>query len=409
MTTKRSAPTPRPTWPRPTMSAITTGARALLHRQLPRTVRYAGPEGTMLAAGQVPRAPSIAAMVCGDEVAPGGGRRAPRRTVPPRCLRFAADGGVALVEPALAPPGVFDTATLELPLLVDLFRPLPATLEALRDSLRTSTTREDLRRIRKAGFTYRITTDPDAIRTFHARYVTALLTSRFPEDGKPEPVETTLRQLDEGGELICLDLDGEWVAGLFNVVRERSYQLGAVGIRDGDEDIRRKHAIAALIVRSFERAVELGREEATLGRSVPFLGKGPIWFKAKWGGVLRLNPAIPRARMLMDLRHEPVRRLLAERPVIHCDGGELALALWQPPGRSALDATLREAGRYPGIARWFVLGAPATLAEGGEALAANPKIVRVPVERGADGPLWLGEVLRAPPAPVPSAPASAGP
>ena len=363
----------------------------------------------MLAAGQVPRAPSIAAIVCGDEVAPGAARRQPRPMVPPRCLRFAADGGVALMEPALTPatPHAFDAGTIELPLLVDLFRPLPDTLDALRDSLRTSTTREDLRRIRKAGFTYRITTDPDAIRTFHARYVSALLTSRFPEDGKPEPLENALRRLDEGGELICLDLDGDWVAGIFNTVGERTYDLGAAGIRDGDEDIRRKHAIAALIVRSFERAVELGRAEATLGRSVPFLGKGPIWFKAKWGGVLRLNPSMPKARMMMDLRHEPVRRLLAERPVIHCDGDELALSLWQPPGRTALGNTLRDAERYPGIARWFVLSEPDTLAAAGEALAANPKIVPVPVELAADAPLWLGEVLRRPPVAVPAVAATA--
>jgi hypothetical protein len=309
------------------------------------------------------------------------------------------------MEPALMPATgrVVDAGTIELPLLVDLFRPLPDTLEALQDSLRTSTTREDLRRIRQAGFSYRITTDPDAIRRFHTRYVTALLASRFPEDGKPEPLENALRRLDEGGELICLDLDGEWVAGIFNAVGERTYDLGAAGIRDGDEDIRRKHAIAALIVRSFERAVELGRDEATLGRSVPFLGKGPIWFKAKWGGVLRLNPSTPKARMMMDLRHEPVRRLLAERPVIHCDGDELALSLWQPPGQTALGDTLRDADRYPGIARWFVLGEPDTLAAAGEALVGNPKIVPVPVEPGADGPLWLGQVLRDPPLPMPSA------
>jgi len=378
------------------MNAVISGTRFLLRRQLPQTVRYTGAKGTMMAAGRVPRAPTIAAIVCGDEVTPSAVRRAPRRMVPPDCFRFAAHGGVSLMEPALMPATgrVVDAGTIELPLLVDLFRPLPDTLEALQDSLRTSTTREDLRRIRKAGFSYRITTDPDAIRRFHTRYVTALLTSRFPEDGKPEPLENALRRLDEGGELICLDLDGEWVAGIFNAVGERTYDLGAAGIRDGDEDIRRKHAIAALIVRSFERAVELGRDEATLGRSVPFLGKGPIWFKAKWGGVLRLNPSTPKARMMMDLRHEPVRRLLAERPVIHCDGNELALSLWQLPGQTALSDTLRDADRYPGIAHWFVLGEPDTLAAAGEALAGNPKIVPVPVEPGADGPLWLGQVLR---------------
>jgi hypothetical protein len=376
------------------MKAWWKRARSRLRGQLPRTVRYRGADGAMLAVGHIPRAPSIAAIVCGEQVARADEHRVPRPMARGRARRYAAHGDVSLMEPAAGDGGTVAVETIELPLLVDLFRPLPKTLEALRDSLRTSTTREDLRRIRKAGFTYRITNDPDAVRTFYARYVTALLNSRFPEDGKPEPVTNALRRLDEGGELICLDLDGEWVAGIFNGVREEGYDLGAVGIRDADEDVRRKHAIAALIVRSFERAVELGHDEVTLGRSLPFLGKGPIWFKAKWGGVLRLNPSMPMARVMMDLRHEPVRRLLADRPIVHRDGGVLTLSLWQPPGRTALDHTVREAARYPGIARWFVLGDPQTIAEGREALAANGKVVPVTVALDAAEPLWLGEVLR---------------
>jgi hypothetical protein len=353
----------------------------------------------MLTVGRLPRAASIAAIICGEEVSAGRVRHSPRSVVLARCLRFAAQGGVSVIAPLFArtTPRRFDTLTIEVPLLVDLSRPLPRTLEALPDLLRTSTTREDLRRIRRAGFTYRITADPDAVRTFHARYSTPLVNRRFPEDGQLVSVEYYLQRLTEGGELICLELDGEWVAGIFNTLCDEAYELGALGIRDADEEIRKKHAVAALFVHSFQRAVELGRAEATLGRSLPFLGKGPVWFKAKWGGVLRLDPSIPRLRMMLNLRHGAVRRLLSERPVIHCDRGELAVSLWQEPGPTALGNTIRDAGRYPGIARWFVLGEPETLAGGSEALAANPDIVPVPVELNAAGPLWLGEVLQSPP------------
>ena len=64
----------------------------------------------------------------------------------------------------------------------------------------------------------------------------------------------------------------------------------SLGIRDADDAVRQKRVVAALIVRSLERAVELGRDRASLGRSLPFLGKGPVWFKAKWGGILTATP-----------------------------------------------------------------------------------------------------------------------
>lgn len=363
----------------------------------------------MLAAGRLERIPSIAAIVCGDDAALRGAHRRPRSLASAHWARSAAVGGMSFAESSLVrtmPPAVTNRA-IEVPLPVDLFRPLPDTVPALHASLRTSTTREDLRRIRKAGFDYRITTEPDTVRTFYARYVTPLLTSRFPEDGKPEAVEKAVQRLSEGAELVCLDLNGEWVAGILNGVRDGVYRLGAVGIRDGDEEIRRKHAIAALLVRSFERAVEYGCGEVTLGHSVPFLGKGSVWFKAKWGGVLRLRRSVTKAYVMADLRDEAVRRVLADRPLIHCADGELAVSLWLRPGATALEDTVRDAGRYPGVERWFVLGERETIIAGGDALAANRKIVPVPVELGKGGALWLGELLRAALAPDASAALSA--
>ena len=89
---------------------------------------------------------------------------------------------------------------------VEFRRDLPADLDALRGQLLTSTTREDFRRIRRANFTYRVTSDPDAIREFHARQYAPLVKHRFPEDGQVGLLKSMLNQ---GGELVCADLDGE--------------------------------------------------------------------------------------------------------------------------------------------------------------------------------------------------------
>ncbi len=169
----------------------------------------------------------------------------------------------------------------------------------------------------RANFSYRVTRDPDVVREFHARHYAPLVAHRFPEDGEIVRVEEMLDRLNRGGELVCADIDGAWVAGMFNLANPESYDLGSLGIRDADDAVRQKRVVAALIVRSLEQAVELGRGQATLGRSLPFLGKGPVWFKAKWGGTLTrgaLGP-VQDLHMFMDIRHAAVRRMLSASPI----------------------------------------------------------------------------------------------
>lgn len=341
------------------------------------------------------RAPSIAAFFSGDDVRSGKRGRVWRDRLPGKIEKLAAEGGLPILQ--LREPGPQIAKVLHraiaVPALVDLHTLLPDNPDDLREQLLTSTTREDFRRIRKAGFTYRVTNDPDDVREFHARHYTPLVAARFPDDGHTADLDNLLETLDKGGELVCADIDGEWVAGIYNVLHGSHYALRFIGIRDGDDAVRQQRVVAALIVRSLERSIELERERATLGRSLPFLGKGPVWFKAKWGGILTRDPRVQNLYMFMDLRHESVRRMLAASPIIHSEGDELVVSAWLEPGEDPLKVTVREAGRYPGITRWYVLGEPETLAAAAEQLAENERVVPVPLSPSGAMPLWLGEVL----------------
>lgn len=371
-------------------------AKSFLGARYPTLTSYENSACSLLMVGGVHRSDSIATQLCGVDDLGGAVRRMARGRVFNHCERFVVRGGLSIVAPALAraAPQSFLARTIEVPELIGLTRPLPDTIDAFRTTVRTSTTREDLRRIRKAGFSYRLTKDERALREFHNRYSNALLEKRFPRDGRPDTLDDLVCQLKDGGELLCLDRGGEWLAGIFNTASGRHYALGSLGIRDGSEEIRRMHVASALIVKSCERAIELGIREASLGRSLPFLGKGPVWFKAKWGGVLRLDQHSPRLRMLMDLRSPAVRKILGAQPVLLCEGEDIALAAWQAPGSEALRTTLRDASRFPGIIRRYVLGTPETIGAALADFAANPAIVPIPVPHAAPEPLWLGKILR---------------
>lgn len=374
-------------------STRSASARHVLHE-----ATYEGSAGTAWCAGFEQVAPSIAAFFCGDDVRPGPRGRIRREHVLDRITAIAGAGGlpiVQLVEPDRWPTEVLRRAIV-VPQGVDIRMQLPDDQDALRAQLLTSTTREDFRRIRRANFSYRVTRDSEEIREFHTRHYKPLVEHRFPEDGEIASVEVMLDKLNHGGELVCADIEGAWVAGMFNSANPESYDLGSLGIRGADDAVRQKRVVAALIIRSLERAVELGRGRATLGRSLPFLGKGPVWFKAKWGGTLTRGALGPvnDLHMFMDLRHAAVRRMLSASPVIHTESDELVVSTWLEPGDKPLQATARDAARFPGISRWHVLGTPQTLAAADKQLSTSERIVPVPVTlRGDDRPLWLGEAL----------------
>jgi hypothetical protein len=377
------------------MNRLARTGQALSRRYMPRTAAFEGSNGTALFIGTEPRAPSIAEFFCGPDQRGAGRGRILSNQVPDRITQLASAGGLALLatrdpDARLAEIMPYSVAV---PSMVDIHRDLPADTETLRDELVTSTTREDFRRIRKAGFTYRVANDPDAIREFHARHYTPMLANRYPDDGRTRPLDKMLADLDKGGEVVCADIEDEWVAGIFNMDEPDLYAMMTLGIRDADDDVRKKRVVSALIIRSLERAVELGRNRATLGSSVPFLGKGPVWFKAKWGGVITTDPRARHLDTFMDLRHAAVRSMLSSSPIIHRDGDELAVSLWLEPGEKPLKATTRDAGRFPGISRWYVLGEPETLDAGADQLAATEGIVTVPLTPRAADPIWLGEVL----------------
>ena len=337
----------------------------------------------------------MARFFCGHDTRQGGSERILRSKIAAKCLSHGADGAAVIYCPDARQPGLPELSgpAIDVPLRIELKKALPATQDDLMASVKNSTTREDLRRIRKAGFTYRITRDPEDIRMFHSRFYVPLVRQQFPDDGTILSLDDMLRG---GGEIVCADLDGDWVAGIMNTVHDSNYAMAQLGIRDADDAVRKSRVVSALLVRSMQRAVELELATTTLGFSLPFLGKGPIWFKAKWGCTLGFNPNWRTCQTLLDLRHASARQALAECPVIFVEDKDLCVASWLEPGEAELKALAREAERYVGTSRWYMLGTPETLQAAAETLSTNDRVIPIALDPASTAPIWLGTVLEEP-------------
>ena len=363
-----------------------------IRQQIPKTLSFSGSRGEAWFFGSPERAPSMADFFCGPGAKLSGIERVLRSTIAAKCMAHASEGAAAMYCADARQPDLPELIgpAIDVPLRIELKKALPATEDDLMASVKNSTTREDLRRIRKAGFTYRITSDPDDIRTFHSRFYVPLVRQQFPDDGAILSLD---QMLQSGGELVCADLDGDWVAGIMNTAHDNNYAMAQLGIRDADAAVRKSRVVSALLVRSMQRAVELELATTTLGFSLPFLGKGPIWFKAKWGCGLGFNPNWRSCQLLLDLRHAASRQTLAECPIIHLENGDLVVVSWLAPGEAALKAMAREAERYTGLTKWYMLGEAETLETAAEVLAANDRVIPLALEPAASEPIWLGTFL----------------
>lgn len=378
------------------MSELGRLVETLLRSQMFRSSTFEGSNGAAWFVGIDRDAPSIARFYSGEDARLIRNGRTWRHAVSGMTERFAKSGGISIIRPPEPDPVLLAglPGAIAVPELVDIHTDLPDDVDVLREQLLTSTTKEDFRRIRKANFEYRITNETAAVREFHARHYAPLVRHQFPDDGRIKPLAKMIGSIDPGGEIVCADIDGEWVAGIFNIAHEEHYALMSLGIRDADEAVRHKRAVAALIVRSLERGVELGKTSATLGRSLPFLGKGPVWFKAKWNGTLSRKSGTRDMFMFLDIRQPAVRRMLAASPIVHMDVDELVVSTWLEHGDQALKSVMREIERYPAISRWHVLGEPEVLGGAADSLASTHRVVPIAITPRERGPEWLGELVR---------------
>lgn len=221
------------------------------------------------------------------------------------------------------------------------------------------TVRENLRRVRKHGYSFEVTTDPDRFGRFYREMYLPFIPPRFGESA--EVVGKRLMKLFfEGGVLLLVHRGGEEVAGNIILRFPGSAKSIILGLRGGDDDLRRKAALSASYYFTILWARDAGLERVDFGECRPFLDDGLFLFKKRWGmsvGQARLQKD---AYLLKVARYGPaVRDFLAGNPFLFRHRGGLAgLVLSRsgsPPASGEAEAAAR-ARLVPGMDRLFLLG-----------------------------------------------------
>lgn len=160
----------------------------------------------------------------------------------------------------------------------DLSRPPEDTWEAANNK----NLRENLRRVRKHGYSYEISTDPVQFDHFYREMYLPFIPRKFGESTEPVGPRF-MRLFFDCGVLLLVKKGSEVVSGTVIMIGDRSAKAMIIGVRGGREDLIRQGALAACYYFSILWSQGRGFRSVDFGECRPFFDDGLFYFKKRWG------------------------------------------------------------------------------------------------------------------------------
>lgn len=186
--------------------------------------------------------------------------------------------------------------------------------------------REDLRRIRKQKYRYRVSRNQEDFDFYYHRMHIPYISHRF-DDLALLTRYKVMERLWKKGFLVLVSEEGreKEVSGGLCFIRDDTFYLRTIGVLDGREEFVSQMALAAVEYFALRMAVEAGCLFFDFGLSRPFLRDGVLVYKKKWGGRLIPSPRNPGMWAFKVLRfHGGTLSFLENNPLVFDALGEPA-------------------------------------------------------------------------------------
>ncbi|GAB3903910.1 hypothetical protein GCM10028803_33100 [Larkinella knui] len=248
-----------------------------------------------------------------------GGGAVARRLIPGRGL-------VVLSEADL--PDELANETVRVPNFIDAVISLPITPEAYSLGLPHSA-REDVRRARKADYTFEISRDADWTAEFFCRYYRPSMQGRHGDEAYIMPQqEIAALVTGQNAEFVKILSGGICIAAMLAQVEGDNYHFLRLGWLNNDSAYVKQGAIAALYWFLIQRAFQLTCSTVFLGGTPTYLESGVLKFKMKWGAQLcGANLTYGFRRLLLDPAQPVCYRFLQKYSLIAFDSDDSLVVL----------------------------------------------------------------------------------
>lgn len=277
---------------------------------------------------------------------------------------------------------------LRIPIYINQIKDLPKDVTELKTTFDQKRVKRALRRIRNQGYDWAVSRDLQMFSQFYHDFYLPSLYNRFGEEGVVDSFEQLKKWLDDGGELLIVRQNQEWVAASLNWSDECCYLMKKVAVRNGHFKLVKEGAQAATYYFSMLRACHCGFRRFSFGLSLPLLKDGILQFKAKWGSQLEIDHhSLGSTYFLLDPRHFAVQRFLAQDSLIFLDG----------EGLSALSCQIDHSDDWlfnpwiPGLRRHFIL-IPDSFTKAKKDFSGD--YIRLPISNNSDSSWLVQQILR---------------
>ncbi|MEI6088442.1 MAG: GNAT family N-acetyltransferase [Bacteroidota bacterium] len=228
---------------------------------------------------------------------------------------------------------------------------LPNTLEEYLQEI-TSKLRQTIKKIKKTGFTYSISTDNDWFEQFYNCYYVPSMVGRHAEDAYVMAKDEIMDLLNlPGTEFLNVFLSGVCIASAIAIHEGDKYIYTKVGWLNGDNYYLDQGVNTAIYQLLIERAFELGCKKISLGGTPPFLENGVLKFKAKWQSRFCADIYYSENYLLLDPSNSSCYEFLSKNSLVVFDLNNILIVL----SNKLIEDTQVQGNCLDDISGWFLL------------------------------------------------------
>ena len=143
--------------------------------------------------------------------------------------------------------------------------------------------KEDIRKIKKLGYTYEISQDINKLNFFYNKMYVPYVSWRFPETDIRTNFYTMKYLFEQGNKLLFVKHKDEYIFGGLFLKNKDKVTATYAGITEGKFDHVKRGVIAASYYYLIQHSKESGANLVDLGSCRPFVNDGLFSYKRKWG------------------------------------------------------------------------------------------------------------------------------
>ena len=181
--------------------------------------------------------------------------------------------------------------------------------------------KEDIRKIKKLGYTYEITRDIDKLKMFYYKMYLPYISWKYRESEIQANFYTIQHIFEQAGELLLTKLDDEYIFGGLFLRKKDKIITSFAGIMEGKFEFVQQGAIAASYYFLIQYSKERDVKSINFGSSRPFFNDGIFMYKRKWGA--KIDKAGNLSADIYSLKtfnkNNAIKSFLTNNPFVHTE------------------------------------------------------------------------------------------